>query len=166
MARVFDLDFSGARLLSRDFAGQKFGPDQRQFRIEIEDQQLVEKLIKDGVNLWQPDRVDSDEPIRSYMNVKVSYRFGAPDIAMVTPEGNAIVLTEKTVDELDTAWIKNTEMHVHGSTYERMGRTGVTVYLDTLVVWLMSNAEREEIVAENQSRSNPVKDRFRKLFEG
>lgn len=164
MARVFDMDFADVRLVSRDFAGNKFGPDNRQFAIEIEDHDLAQKLINDGVSFWRQESKNEDEGPKMYMNVKVSYRFGSPDIAMITPDGNAVVLTESTVHELDSAWIKGAELHVHGSTYERGARSGVTVYLDTLIVHLMSQEEQDEIRAENQFRGNPIRDKYKNIF--
>ncbi len=69
MARVFDLDFSGARLLSRDFGGQKFGPDQRQFKVAIDDPGLIAKLKSDGAPIWCPEKRDEDDLPSGYLSV-------------------------------------------------------------------------------------------------
>ena len=92
MARVFDLDFENVRIVSRDFAGETYGPDQRQFKVVIEDPELIQNLINDGVKIWCPERQSPDDPVVGYMTVKVSYRFGSPKIALLTPEGNAHIL--------------------------------------------------------------------------
>ena len=90
MARVFDMDFENVRIVSRDFGGETFGPDQRQFKVVIEDPEFIQKLIDDGVKIWCPEKQSPDDPPVGYMTVKVSYRFGAPKIALLTPEGNAM----------------------------------------------------------------------------
>lgn len=165
MARVFDLDFKDAKICNRDFAGEKWGPDQRQFQIDISgDPQLVEKLSKDGVRLWQPESQNDIDPPKTYMTVKVDYRFGTVPIAMITPEGSAIKLTAQNVGELDSAWIESSEMHVHGSSYENRGRSGVSVYLDTLVVHLMSKEEVDKRRSSDAARMNPVLEKYKDLF--
>lgn len=165
MARVFDLDFENARIVSRDFAGATYGPDQRQFKVVVEDPEIIEGLKRDGVNIWCPERQNEDDPVVGYLTVKVSYRFGAPKIALITPEGNGTLFNENTVQELDRAWIKNVELHIHGSTWERPnGQKGVSVYLDTFVGHLISKEEREELMQENQYRNDPVRNKYKGIF--
>ena len=62
MARVFDLDLEGVRIVSRDFAGANYGPDQRQFKVVIEDPGLIENFKRDGVNIWCPEPQNPDDP--------------------------------------------------------------------------------------------------------
>lgn len=165
MARVFDLDFSNVRVVNRDLEGATFGPDQRQFKVVIEDPELLQNLIRDGAPIWCPEKRDPDDLPVGYLTVKVSYRFGAPKIALVTPEGNAFVYDEKNVHELDKAWIKDVEMHVHGSTWERPnGQKGVSVYLDTFVGHLISKEERDALMADGQFNNDPVRSKYRNIF--
>ena len=165
MARLFDIDFSGARVVNRDFEGAMFGPDQRQFKVVIEDQDVLQNLIKQGAPIWCPDRRDEDDLPVGYLAVKVSYRYGAPMIALITPEGKAFKFDEKNVHELDKAWIKDVEMHVHGSSWERPnGQKGVTVYLDTFVAHLISKEERDELMADNQYRNDPIRNKYKNIF--
>lgn len=165
MARVFDLDLVDAKICNRDFGGEKWGPDQRQFQIDISnDPKLVEDLIKDGVRLWQPESNNEVDPPRAYLTVKVDYRFGQVPIAMIAPDGSARKLTSRDVEELNSAWIKHSEMHIHGSSYEGRGRSGVSVYLDTLVVHLMSKEEVEERRSSDAARMNSVLEKYRGIF--
>ena len=166
MAKIGEMDFYGAKILNRDFGGEKFGPDARQFSIEIEDPEMQQRLANDGVRLWHSNYVVDDEPPKVYMNVRVDFRFNDVDIAMITPEGNAIRLDERSVHELDKAWIKNSEMHVVLNSYKRPGREGVTAYCKTLVVWLMSKDERETIMEERGTPSNPIKEKYKDIFGG
>ena len=75
MARVFDLDLEGVRIVSRDFAGANYGPDQRQFKVVIEDPGLIENFRRDGVNIWCPEPQNPDDPRVGYLTVKVSYNY-------------------------------------------------------------------------------------------
>jgi len=165
MARIFDLDLSGVRVVNRDFEGAMYGPDQRQFKVIIEDQDLLQNLLKDGAPVWCPDKRDPDDMPVGYLTVKVSYRFGAPKIALVTHDGNAFVFDEKNVHEIDKAWIKDVEMHIHGSTWERPnGQKGVSVYLDTFVGHLISKEEREKLMEEGTYNNDPVRNKYKNIF--
>ena len=166
MARVFDLDFENVRIVSRDFAGENYGPDQRQFKVVIEDPEIINNLRNDGVNVWCPERQNPDDPPVGYLTVKVSFRFlPHPKIALVTPEGNFQVFNESNVREIDKAWINGVELHVHGSTWERPnGQKGVSVYLDTFVGHLISKEERDELMGESQYRNDPIRNKYKELF--
>lgn len=164
MARVGEFDLKGARIVNRDFAGEKFGPQARQFSVIIDDPELQERLTLDGVKLWYSGYTENDEPPKAYLNVHVDFRYNDVDIAAINPEGNAFVFDERNVHELDKAWIKDSEMHILLNSYDRPGKKGVTAYCKTLVVWLMSNSEREAIMEERGTPSNPVKDKYRDIF--
>ena len=164
MAKIGELDFFGVKLFNRDFGGEKFGPESRQFSVEIDDPELAQKLTNDGVKLWYSNYVVDNEPPKAYMNVKVDFRYGDCDIIMITSEGNTTTLNAATVSTLDKAWIKNADLHVLLNAYERPNRKGVTVYCKTLVVELMSKEEREQIMAERGPRSNPVMDKYKNYF--
>lgn len=164
MAKVFDLDFENVRVTNRDFAGKTFGPDQRQFRVVVEDPELIERLKRDGAKIKVYEREDSDDPVVGYLTVKVSFNFGGPKIALITPEGNSRIFDESTVAELDNAWIENVDIHVHGSSWERPTGRGVTTYLDTFVGHLMSKEAIEERRKESQYRSDPIRDKYRGIF--
>ena len=164
MARIGELDLKGARICSRDFAGEKFGPQARQFSVEIDDPETQERLTKDGVNLrFYPSSIEG-EPPRAYMNVRVDFRYGDVDIAAIDSDGTAFVFNEGNVSELDRAWIKDSELHILLNSYERPGRKGVTAYCKTLVVWLMSPEEQEEVRADRPV-GNPVRDKYKDIFD-
>lgn len=163
MAKIGEFDLKGARIVNRDFAGEKFGPQSRQFSVVIEDPELQDRLARDGVKLWF-SQSDNDEPPRAYLTVRVDFRYNDLDIAAISPDGNAFVFNERNVSELDKAWIKDSEMHISLNSYERPGRSGVTAYCKTLVVWLMSKEEQEAIMEERGTPSNPVRDKFKDIF--
>ena len=166
MAKIGELDLFGVKILNRDFAGEKFGPDARQFSVEITDPQMQDQLRTDGVKLWIPNYTVDDEPPRAYLNVRIDFRYNDVDILMITPEGNGTQLDERTVATLDKAWIKNADMHIVLNAYNRPGRSGVTAYCKTLVVTLMSTSEREALLEERGVPSNPVMDRYKSYFGG
>lgn len=164
MARVGEFDLKGARIVNRDFAGEKFGPQARQFSVVIDDPELQDRLTRDGVKLWFSPYNENDEPPKAYLSVHVDFRYNDVDIAAISPDGNAFVFDERNIHELDKAWIKDSEMHILLNSYERPGRSGVTAYCKTLVVWLMSKEERDSIMEERGTPSNPVKDKFKDIF--
>lgn len=167
MARVGELDIKGAKIIRRDFEGKRFGPQARQFLTEIIDPQMQEDLTKDGVALLiYPSEIDG-EPPRAYLKVRVDFRYNDVDIAAIDSDGTTFVFNENNVQELDRAWIKDSEMHILLNSYERPGRKGVTAYCKTLVVWLMSPEEQEQERAERSDRpaSNPVRDKYKDIFD-
>ena len=163
MARVGEIDLKGARIINRDFAGSKFGPQSRQFSVAIDDPEVQEKLERDGVKLWRSPYTVDDEPPKAYLNVRVDFRYNDVDVAGINPDGSAFVFDEGNIAELDKAWIKDSEMHILLNSYDRPGRSGVTAYCKTLVVWFMSAEEREAIMEERPS-NNPVKDKYKDIF--
>ena len=165
MAKIGEINLKGARILNRDFSGSKFGPQARQFSIQIDDPELQERLRSDGVKLWVSNYVVDDEPPKVYLNVRVDFRYGDVDIAGINPDGSAFVFDEGNVSELDKAWIKDSEMHLILNSYERPGRSGVSVYCKTLIVWFMSSEERQAIMEERGTPSDPVKDKYKDIFK-
>ena len=164
MANVGEITLKGARILNRDFAGSKFGPQARQFSVLIDDPELQDQLRRDGVKLWISDYTVDDEPPKAYLNVRVDFRFDDVDIAGINADGKAFVFNEGNVHELDKAWIKDSEMHIKLNSYESHGRKGVSAYCKTLIVWFMSAEEREAIMAERGNPNNPVREKYKDIF--
>lgn len=164
MARVDELDLAGFKILNRDFGGNKFGPQARQFSIEIEDPELQERLIRDGVKLSYSKYSVEGEPPKAYLNIRVDFRFNDVKIAAINNDGDVYIFDETDIHELDSEWIKNTEMHILLNSYDNHGRKGVTPYCKTLIVWTMSSEEKNAVMDEQKSRGDAVREKYSDIF--
>ena len=161
MGKVGDLYIENAKIVNRDFSGEKarergFGDDNRSFSVEIEDKELFEKLSRDGLSVWTSNFAHEGEDPRTYLNVKVNFNGIPPKIVMIAADGSSIKLTRTNVRELDKAWIKHAELYLNFNEWNRGGVIGVTAYCDTLVVELLSPEERAKMAEEYAERTNPV----------
>lgn len=139
--RPKDLIISGAQLLPgtfRNFSGVGTPMNHegsRNFNLLL-DPDSADELIAAGWNVkWtkeQPDR-----PSEPYMKVNVKYYDGkGPDIDVVTPEGNITKVTERTVGELDRAYIDHVDIHVYPKWYDLGFSQGWSARLRSMNVYL------------------------------
>lgn len=136
MARVNNLTLEGAKITCRNFSGKESRYNKagdRNFLVLI-DPDMVNDLRADGWNVKQfkpnPER---DEEPSYYIQVKVSYKFGAPNIFLLT-RNKKIRVTEETVNQLDWTEIASCAMTLSPSYWEMNGRSGVAAYLKSLYV--------------------------------
>lgn len=132
-----DLVIEDAKLLFTNFAGSptRFNADggKREFSVAIP-LNLVEDLERDGWNVkYRKNRDGELDPERPYLGVKVSYKFRAPAIWLVTG-GRKQLLTEETVGTLDNITIKTADVVIHPSVYDIRGQKGISAYVKELYV--------------------------------
>lgn len=132
-----DLVIEGARLLFTNFSGSptRFNQDggKREFSVAIP-LNLVEDLERDGWNVKYRKNKDGEfDPESPYLGVKVSYKFRAPAIWLVTG-GRKQLMTEDTVGTLDNITIKTADVVIHPSVYDIRGRRGISAYVKELYV--------------------------------
>lgn len=173
MAYVGEMELDNVVIKSRDFEGerhyQNFGTYQRSFSIEISDPELQEQLEGLGLRLSTKKTKNSyDEPDIKYLTVKVDYRFnngGENDVQviMISPEGNGIVLDEEDLGELQSAWIKTAELHVKFKSYEKGYNKGVSAYCQCLVVHLMGEEEKQEIMEKSRNKPSPLYEKYKNM---
>ena len=132
-----DLVIEDAKLLFTNFAGSptRYNQDggKREFSVAIP-LNLVEDLERDGWNIKYRKNQDGEfDPERPYLGVKVSYKFRAPAIWLVTG-GRKQLMTEDTVGTLDNITIKTADAVIHPSVYDIRGQKGISAYVKELYV--------------------------------
>lgn len=132
-----DLMIEDAKLLFTNFAGSptRYNSEggKREFSVALP-LNLVEDLEKDGWNVKYRKNADGEfDPERPYLGVKVSYKFRAPAIWLITG-GRKQLMTEDTVGTLDNITIKTTDVVIHPSLYEVRGQQGISAYVKELYV--------------------------------
>ena len=161
--KIGAMDLKGVPIFNKDFAGGKFGPDQRSFSTVIADPGLQEKLMKDGVRLYFPPRnPDSVEPPVGYLTVKLDNRYHDVDLIGVFPNDTVVRYDDSNYKDLDDLWIRNADIYVVLNQWEKKGRVGVTAYIKTGVFFFMSEEEKSERQAA--ADDNPVKRRYSSYF--
>lgn len=132
-----DLMIEDAKLLFTNFAGSptRYNSEggKREFSVALP-LNLVEDLEKDGWNVKYRKNADGEfDPERPYLSVKVSYKFRAPAIWLITG-GRKQLMTEDTVGTLDNITIKTADVVIHPSVYDIRGQQGISAYVKELYV--------------------------------
>lgn len=132
-----DLMIEDAKILFTNFAGSptRYNSEggKREFSVALP-LNLVEDLERDGWNVKYRKNADGEyDPERPYLGVKVSYKFRAPAIWLITG-GRKQLMTEDTVGTLDNITIKTADMVIHPSVYEVRGQQGISAYVRELYV--------------------------------
>ncbi len=132
-----DLMIEDAKILFTNFAGSptRYNSEggKREFSVALP-LNLVEDLEKDGWNVKYRKNADGEfDPERPYLGVKVSYKFRAPAIWLITG-GRKQLMTEDTVGTLDNITIKTADVVIHPSVYDVRGQQGISAYVKELYV--------------------------------
>lgn len=132
-----DLMIEDAKLLFTNFAGSptRYNSEggKREFSVALP-LNLVEDLEKDGWNVKYRKNADGEfDPERPYLGVKVSYKFRAPAIWLISG-GRKQLMTEDTVGTLDNITIKTADVVIHPSVYDVRGQQGISAYVKELYV--------------------------------
>ena len=132
-----DLMIEDAKILFTNFAGSptRYNSEggKREFSVALPIN-LVEDLEKDGWNVKYRKNADGEfDPERPYLGVKVSSKFRAPAIWLITG-GRKQLMTEDTVGTLDNITIKTADVVIHPSVYDVRGQQGISAYLKELYV--------------------------------
>lgn len=137
-----NLSIENARIIYRNFSGKemKFNrAGDRNFCVVIEDAGVADRLRMDGwnVKILQP-RNEEDDPA-FYIQVSVSYKIRPPKIFMIAGK-HKTALTEETIDALDYADIKTTDLVIRPYEWAVNGKSGIKAYLDALYVTIVEDA--------------------------
>lgn len=132
-----DLMIEDAKILFTNFAGSptRYNSEggKREFSVALP-LNLVEDLERDGWNVKFRKNADGElDPERPYLVVKVSYKFRAPAIWLITG-GRKQLLDEDTVGTLDNITIKTADVVIHPSVYDVRGQQGISAYVKELYV--------------------------------
>lgn len=115
----------------RGIAGQYNREGDRNFCVMINDEKILERMIKEDWNIkYTKPREEGDEP-RPYVQVSVKFTGRPPRVVMITSRGHTD-LTEDTVGLLDHAAIKTVDLILNPYVWDVNGRTGKKAYLKSL----------------------------------
>lgn len=136
-----NLNFENARLIFKNFAGEKTkynAAGNRNFSVIIDNPEDAIMFKADGWNVREMPSRDPDEGPTYFLTVKVAYNDYPPNVYLVTSKKRTL-LDEYTIDMLDQVEIANVDLIVRPYNYEVNGRTGVAAYLHTMYVTIREN---------------------------
>ena len=127
-----------ARIVKKNFSGEKYGDGQRSFGVLIPDE-LVEQLQQDGWNVkfFMPRQDDPTQHQQAWLPVKFKFGNVPPNIVLVTSRGR-VQLGEYTVGQLDRTRIAYAKLDIRPFSYPAIkGRpAGVSAWLNAIVVYM------------------------------
>lgn len=128
-----NITIEGARILFRDFSGEKnrYNND-RTFTVVIEPE-LAEKLEADGWPVKYLEPRNEDEDRTAILRVKVSFGKVSPQVVIISG-GVKKDLNENNINILDWAYIDNVDVVIRPYNYDINGKTGVKPYLKSMWV--------------------------------
>jgi hypothetical protein len=129
------LIIENARIIFRNFEGRegKYNAEgDRNFCVLLDDE-IGEKLKRDGWNVRTLESREEGEPGQLYIEVKVSYKNRPPNIVTITSRGRTS-LPEDMIEMLDWADIKTVDLSINPYEWVVGGKTGVKAYLNSLFV--------------------------------
>lgn len=118
---IFERNFSGR-------SGEYNEKGERYFKVVIPDAQLAQELAEEGWNIkvWVPK--DPDATPVHHLQVFVRFDIYPPKVHMITGDrGN--LLGEDEIANLDGADIKNVDITINPSRWEKNRRSGIKAYL-------------------------------------
>ena len=137
------VQIDGARIIFRNFSGrgtQYNREGDRNFCVVIDDEDIANRLIEEGVNvkIRQP-REEGEEPFM-YMKVNVKYHPKGSEFERLNPVAclisgrNRNMLDEESICCLDSIDIENVDLDLSGSNWNVQGRSGRSAYLSKIYV--------------------------------
>lgn len=161
-----NLTFEHVDLVNRDLSGEKrkqrtgYTYNYTTFAIEIVDSELRERLLKDGITLWNRQ----SEPDRFFMDVRVSNKFGNVQIAEVFPDGLADIIPDKNWYVIDKLFLRGADVSVAIRRYQNPnGGETTAAYLKNMIVYLMDENEIQEVQEQD---NDPIAQRIKNLRRG
>ena len=151
-----------ARVIRKDFAGQKFNRNGkiREFSVIIDDPVMAQRLANDGWNIKiLSPKEPGDEP--GYcLPIQARYDNFPPRIVVRRPGRPNQDLTEATVHHLDSLYIRQVHVNINPSRWNVNGKSGVKAYLKSMIVdvdedELMAMLAEEEYPAEEADAQLP-----------
>ena len=145
--RIPDINFEGAKLWYRNFAGteKQFNrAGDRNFEVRFEDLDLAQALINDGwnVKIVTPEE-DGGRP--AYAKLKVTVDLERRPSRIFQVDGDELIpLGPEGIAALDYAEIENIDIIIRPRVWEAAGRTGIKAYLRTAYVTLEHDAFYEK----------------------
>ena len=130
------LQINGARIMFRNFRGEgdKFNREgDRNFVLIIPDEELANKLVREGWNVKMKDPQEEGDMPFMYLPVKVKFNERGPQVYLKTGE-KVNKLDESSVSILDDVDILNVDLDIRPYDWEVNGKTGRTAYLQSIEV--------------------------------
>jgi hypothetical protein len=124
-----------ARIIFRNFAGKegKYNREgDRNFCVLL-DQDLAERMERDGWNIKALRGREADDPEQPYIQVSVGFKNRPPKMVMVTSKGRT-TLTEEECEIFDWVDIRSVDLIIRAYKWDVSGKTGIKAYLKTIVV--------------------------------
>lgn len=144
------LQIDDARIVYRNFAGVggKFNREgDRNFSLVIPDEELRDRLLKDGWNVKsKPGREDDDGDFMT-LPVKVKFNDRGPNVYLRSGT-RTTKLDEDTIELLDDVDILSVSLDIRPYDWEVNGKTGRTAYLQSIEVTQMLDRFAERLAEE------------------
>jgi hypothetical protein len=143
-----------AQIIFRNFEGKEGQYNRkgdRNFAVIIPDEKTAQKMLKDGWNVKYLESRDEGGDPTPYIQVAVNFANRPPRVVMMTSRARTN-LVEDTVEVLDWANIKSSDLICRAYEWDVNGKQGIKAYLQSLFVTI------EEDYLERKYAANEVEE--------
>lgn len=135
-----NLSIENARIGFRNFSGREgqFNPKGRRNFVVFLDDENAKNLGEDGWNVRFLKPRDLDEEPQAYLPVDVAFEHYPPRVVLITSHGKT-ELDDETVNILDLAEIKSTDLIIRPYSWEVGEKSGIKAYLKTMYVTIVED---------------------------
>lgn len=154
------LQLCNVKIEFRDFRGLKFDPDYKTFSVEIQDPEVLDKLVRDEAKLWVCTPRNGNPP-RNMLQVQVSLKQRGLQMTLIRPDGSTLDLDPSDPEDMklmDKSFIDDASVDVVLSRFpDKRGVEHTHVYLQCLVARLLGDEEVAAIKARSEYSSPLLK---------
>lgn len=146
-----------ARIGFKNFSGKigKFNPEgNRNFCVFL-DEDIANKLKKDGWNVKYLKPREEGDKEQAYLQVKVRFENRPPNVVIKSSRGKSRI-DESEVNMLDWAEIENVDLNISPYVYDFNGNKGVSAYLKSMFVTIEEDPLEMKYVNTPDSAENAI----------
>ena len=141
-------EIENAKIFGKNFSGMKFAqngrPGKRSFCLYLEDPDIINGLIQDGIMVKEQTLDDGSES-KKFVIVNVNFGSKIPPVIQMKSGKNIVRMTEDLLDEeFDHLIFEKCNLIINPGHWKYNGKEGVSLYLNKMYVTVLQDRFAQE----------------------